>query len=546
MRIQPSFELSEANALSVAQICQRVDGIPLAIELAAARTQIISVDRIVVRLDDRFRFLTGGSRVALPRQQTLQALVDWSYDLLPEAEKSLFCRLSIFVGGWTLEAAEEACSGDGLPGTEILDLMTRLVDKSLVKTEPMKRIARFRMLETIRQYARERLLASGEIENMSSRHLNYYSHLVEASEKGLLGSEMNRWLELLDDEKDNCYAALAWAVQKKIDNGDRAMQMAGGLWMWWLARGALSEARQWLGKALECGPRYTSPRAKALVSAGAMAWQQGELKEASRLLEEGISILHGLEKPDTPGLANATHIFGHVALDRADYASARNAFQESLDLYQAINDQYYVGTLISDLGMVAYHQREYASARLYQEKSLAIFQKQGNVEVISQTLHRIGELARLEGDYGKAEEYYETCLTNYRELGIKLEIASNLHKLGYVAQHYGNLGKARERFEESLSIQRQAGNKQGIAECLAGLAGLAAITGQPERALRLFAAVKAFLEVTGVPLAPADLVEWERDQKVALTQVDESQFTQFWSEGGAMDLDRAIEYAVQK
>jgi tetratricopeptide (TPR) repeat protein len=401
------------------------------------------------------------------------------------------------------------------------------------------------MLETIRQYAQARSQASGGEENLRSRHLDYYCHLVEECEKGLLGSDLTTWLKLLDSEKDNVYAALAWAVQEKPGNGDIALQIAGGLWMWWLARGALSEGRQWLNKALESGLQRASPRAKALVSAGVMTWQQGDYPEASHYLDESISILHELEQPDLDGLANATHMFGHTALDLADYPAANKAFMESLELYQKLNNQYYVGTLISDLGMVAYHQGDYRSARAHQEKSLEVFQLFGNSDVISQTLHRIGELARLEGDYQRAGECYEICLHNYREVGMKLEIASNLHKLGFIAQHYNDFQKARSLFDESLSIQRETGNKQGIAECLASLAGLAAVTSQPTRALRLFSAAQTLLDTTRAPLAPADLVEWKRDQAIARAQLDDAACIQAQAEGRAMGLEQAIAYALE-
>jgi non-specific serine/threonine protein kinase len=552
-RVQPGFRLTESNSLPIAQVCRRLDGIPLAIELAAARARVLSVEQILARLDERFLLLTGGSRTALPRQQTLQALVDWSYDLLSEPERRLFRRLSVFAGGWTLEAAEAVCAGGEIESRQVLDLLTRLVDKSLVVAEPGEGGRRFRLLETIRQYAQERRRADGPEDDLPRRHFDYYSNLVEESEKGLTGPDTSAWLKLLDAEKDNVYAALTWAAQagaalqgdpRDADLADAAQFMAGRMWEFWLARGALSEGRHWLELTLRSGDRRGSPRAKALVSAGIMSWQQGDYAEAFRWLDESISILRELEPPDQPGLANATHMLGHAALDQNDFTTATQAFQESLELYRALDDQYYVGTLISDLGMVAYHQGDYRAARLYQEESLAVFQKHGNSEIIAQTMHRLGELARLEEDYDRAEEYYESCLSTYREIGIQLDIASNLHKLGYIAQRKGDFELARARFTESLSIQRQAGNKQGMIECLAGLAGLAAATGQPTRALRLYGAAQAWLDSTGMPLAPADLVEWQRDQTLACGQLDEAACLQAQAEGRLMTAEQAMEYAL--
>ena len=539
------FRLTEANARSAAQICQRLDGIPLAIELAAARTRMLSLEQILARLDDRFRLLTGGSRTALPRQQTLQALVEWSHDLLSISEKILFRRLSVFAGGWTLEAAEAICKGGEINHGDILDLLTRLMDKSLILAEPCGEGMRHRMLETILEYAQGQVQASGELEELQRHHMGFYARLVQNSLKGLTGPDPSTWLKLLNAEKDNLYKALDWAIQCNEQDGDVAGRMAGDLWMWWMERGMLSEGRQWYQKVLEKFQKRGSPRAKALMGMATLTWTQGGTLEVSKSLDESLAILRDLENPDLPDLAQATHIQGHIALDKGNYPEASQAFQESLELYRKLDDPYWVGTLNSDLGVVAYHLGDYPSARQYQEESLALFQKDGNIEIISQTLHRIGELARLEGDYGRAEECYETCLHNYQELWMKLEIASNLHKLGYIAQHNGDFQKARTRFQESLSIQREVGNKQGIAECLAGLAGLAAAEGQPVRALRLFGAAQAVLDAARIPMAPADLVEWQRDHALACAQLSQATCEQAQEEGSKMVMEQAIEYALQ-
>jgi predicted ATPase/class 3 adenylate cyclase len=541
----PAFRMTEANAIIIAQICRRLDGIPLAIELAAARTRVLHVEQILARLDDRFHLLTAGSRTALPRQQTLHALVDWSYDLLSETERRLFSRLSIFSGGWTLEAAEAICSDPGIDRSDILDTLASLVDKSLVISETTVESTRFRMLETIRQYALEQLQVAGELDELRQRHLGYYFQFVQECEQGLVGPDPGPWLKLLDTEKDNCYAALAWSVTETANRGDETLQIAGGLWTWWLARGALSEGGQWLNRALSGETQRTSPRAKALVSAAILTWQQGDYAEANHYLDESLSILRDLDPPDLPGLAHATHVQGHLALDQTDYPAACKAFQKSLDFYTDIGDHYYVGTLTSDLGLVAYHQGDYASAREYQESSLEIFQEHGNQEVIAQTMHRLGELARLEGDYSRAKECYEACLRTYQELGMKLDIASNKHKLGYIAQHEGDFQAARALFNESLSIQHEAGNKQGIAESLAGLAGLAAVTGEPARSLCLFSSAQALLDAAGVHLAPADLVEWARDQALARDLLEDEDRARAECDGQEMSMDQAVEYALR-
>jgi predicted ATPase/class 3 adenylate cyclase len=544
--VQPDFRLTESNALKVAQICQRLDGIPLAIELAAARARMLDLEQILKRLDDRFRLLTGGSRTALPRQQTLQALVEWSYDLLSEPEKVLFRRLSIFLGGASMEAAEQICPGEGIARSDILDQLARLVDKSLLLADLAETSTRYRMLEIIRQYAGEKLLQSGEEATLRGRHLDFFFALVKTNQRELQGPEISAAMQRLDTEKDNLYAALEWAIQTAGDNAKTAQEMSAGLWMYWLGRGRLSEGRQRLKKALECSQEPTSGRALALASLGIMIWNQGEITEARQYLDDSLTILRGVEPADLQGLAHATHIRGHLYLDLGDYAASNQDFQESLKRYQQLGDLYWEATLISDLGMVAYHRGDYRSARDYQEQSLVIHQKYGNIEVIAQTLHRIGELARLEGDYARAEECYETCLQTYQKIGMKLEIASNLHKLGFIAQYHGDPRKAHARFQESLAIQCEVGNKQGIAECLAGLAGLAAIQKQPERALRLFATSQALLDSIHAPLAPADRVEWQRDHALACSQVDGAARLQAEEVGKKMEIEQAVAFAQEK
>ncbi len=538
--VNSSFSVTERNAAGVVQVCRRLDGIPLAIELAAARLKAMTVEQLASRLDDRFHLLTGGSRTALPRQQTLQALIDWSFGLLSEPEQGLFCSLSVFAGGSTLEAAEAVCSGEGLCVPEVLELLSRLVDKSLVTIEPQGETNRYRMLETIRQYAREKALLFGNDESMHRRHLKFYRQFVEKCEKGITGTQEEYWLKQLDQEKDNFYAALNWAVEQQEDDRQAALHLAGGLMMWWLGRGYLSEGRAWLKKTLKVEASPGSPRAKALTTAGSLAWLQNDFPEAARYLEESLSILRALDVPDPIGLANTTHILGHIALDQKDSVKSRLWFTESLGFYRELQDQYYIGTLISDLGLLDYHEGDLVSARSRQQESLEIFSKLGNPDVIAQTQNRLGELARLAGDYDQAARLYESSLEISERLGFKLEVASGQHKLSYIAKRCGDFKKARSLLRESLSVQQEVGNKQGIAECLAGFAGLAVATGQPERALRLFAAAQALLDSVSLPLAPAARAEMEQDRAFACSQLDEPACSKAAARGRELTVEEAI------
>ncbi|HEY3310599.1 MAG TPA: tetratricopeptide repeat protein [Anaerolineales bacterium] len=543
VQVQPGFRVGPDNALAVARVCERLDGIPLAIELAAARVRMMSLEQILDRLNDRFHLLTGGSRTALPRQKTLQALVEWSHALLDGPEKQLFRRLSVFTGGWSLEAAEAVCSGDGIPDSAIMDLLERLVDKSLVLAETSGS-EHYRMLETIRQYAALKLQDSGEEEHLRQRHFDHTFVQVRESQQGLTGPNPSKWLKNLDTEKDNVYNALAWGLQNVEGNREKILELTAGLWMWWMGRGTLNEGRQWLEKALQISPEPSAARAKALASLGIVLWHQGDIQKAFSYEDESLRILAGLEMPDLADHAQVTHVRGHLAMDSGDFLGAYQGFKESLGSYRQLNDPYWVGTLISDLGMVAYHQGDLKLARKYQEQSLEVFEEVGNEEIIAQTIARIGEIVRLEGDYTNAKECYEKSLSIYQALGMKVDAASCMHKLGYVAQYHGNFQKARSLFTASLSIQREVSNKQGIIECLAGMAGLAVVENQPERALRLYGAAQALRDATHFPLTPTDLAEWKRDQTLAEGQLDEAGRMRARLDGQAMGFEKAIEYAL--
>ena len=280
--VAPHFDVTKENAPAIAQICYRLDGIPLAIELAAARVKMMSVEQISKRLDDRFRLLTGGARTALPRQQTLRALIDWSYDLLSENERLLLRRLSVFAGGWTLEAAEEVCSGDGIEPDEVLDLLTQLVNKSLVVVmEPSPSgETRYRMLETIRQYAREKLLETGGGEVVRDRHLAYFVKLVEQAEPELYRSHQARWLNRLEDEIDNLRIALEWALATDVESG---LRIAAFPWRFWQARGYLREMGEWLAQLLERYPTTDTLHARALAIYSFCIFRQGNFAETIRI-----------------------------------------------------------------------------------------------------------------------------------------------------------------------------------------------------------------------------------------------------------------------
>jgi predicted ATPase/class 3 adenylate cyclase len=541
--VSPAFMVDNTSAPAVAEICYRLDGIPLSIELAAARVGVLPVDMILARLDDRFRLLSKGDRTVLPRHQTLAAVIDWSYDLLSHDECMLFRRLGVFVGGWTLDAAEAVCCGGRIEECAILELLTSLVEKSLVQIDHSNQESRYRMLETVRQYALDKANSANETEELKYRYVKYYLDLVEVGEQKANRESESTIPKQLAVDLENFRTALNWSFQDPTSYGDAGLRMAGSLWIVWWTIGYLNEGRDWLEKAIREFPAVVAPRAKALTNAGCITWQQGDYPIAGEYLNEAIEIYRNHATDDRGGLANAMHMYGHVVFDQKDYPGARNYFEASLSIFREINDQPLIVTLDSDIGNIDYHEGDYKSAREKYEECLEISRKMGDQSLVAVNLLRLGNIYRLEGDYERACVLYEESLGSIREMEWNLELASNLHRLGFVAQFRGDYQKAAELFSESLEMQQDMGNKQGIAECLAGLAGLAIAVGKMEQGVKLFAATEEFLNEFGAPLGPADRAEWERDLSSAREQLGKQAFPHLWSEGSDYSLEKALAQA---
>jgi len=544
--VKANFTVTNENAPAVAEICYRLDGLPLAIELAAVRVKLFPPEALLARLSSPLKLLIGGPRDLPARQQTLRNTIDWSYHLLNDGEQRLFARLGVFVGGCMPEAAETVCNADGDLRMDMMDGIAALVDQSLLQQiEELGDEPRFTMLETIREYALERLEASGAA-TVRRRHAEYYLALAERAEPQRWGAEQSVWLDRLELEHDNLRAALVWALDSSAadtHDAEAGASSAGSLWYFWAMRGYLNEGRTWLAHALQRATGRRKARAKALIGAASLAWQQGDYAVGRAQGEEAVAVWRELD--DHSGLADALHMLGHVRFDQRDYPTAQALFEESLALYRTIGDAVPTGALIGDLGNVAYHQGDYATARARFEESLVLTRKLGLKKGILELVNRLGDLARLAGDYGEAAALYEEGLALSRELRINVDSAWALHKLGYVAQQRGDYRRARALFQESLTTQREVGNKQGIAECLVGLGGLTAASGQPEWATWLFGAAEALLDLIGAPLAPADRAEYERDLAIARAQLDEAAFTAAWAQGRALSLEQAITYALR-
>ncbi|MBM3459804.1 MAG: tetratricopeptide repeat protein, partial [Armatimonadetes bacterium] len=369
-QVQPGFQVTNRSAPALASVCHRLDGIPLALELAAARVRSLTVEELNQRLDQRFRLLTGGSRTALPRLQTLRALIDWSYDLLSAAEQALLCRLSVFAGGWTLDAAEQVCTGEGVEAWEVLDLLTGLADKSMVVAAEQEGATRYRLLETVRQYGQDRLRERDEEAAWRDRHLAHYLALAEEAAPELTGREQAAWLVRLETEHDNLRAALEWSGETG-GGAESGVRLAGALWRFWEMHGHFTEGREWLARVLDAGAG-TAPvvRAEALNGAGNLANDQGDYAAARAFHQESLAIRRGLG--DRRGIAGSLNNLGNVACDQSDYGAARALLEESLAIKRELGDQRGIAGSLGNLGRTVVEQGDYAAARALQEESLAI------------------------------------------------------------------------------------------------------------------------------------------------------------------------------
>lgn len=538
---RPDFALTPQNAHAVAEICLRLDGLPLALELAAVRIKVLPPEAIVERLQRRPELLTTGPVDLPPRQRTLSGAIGWSYDLLDSPEQTLFRRLAVFAGGSSLDAVNAVCNADGrFPN--IVDGLASLIDKSLLIQERRSDgEARFAMLETIRGYARERLEASGEDGVMQRQHAGYFLALVERAETEFHGPEQGRWLARLEAGHDNLRAALHWS----IDGGADVLiglRLAAALSRFWEIRGYWSEGRRWLDAVLRNsagGP----PAAKvhALNGAGLLAFEQGDYARATMLAEESLSL--GRALGDKRGTANALNILGLCACVKGDYTSAAALGAESLTLCREILDPVGIVDATHVLGLVAYDRGDHPQAAALLEESLQLSRELNARWRTAINLTDLGLVLRELGQHARAAGLMEESLDHFRVLGHKNGLSSALSNLATVAWRQRQFDRAMALFAESLVLRRELGELRGIAVCLVGLAAGACATRRFERAARLFGAADGLRESVGAALPR--FIRGEYDRLVARTrrQLGDA-FPRLWAEGRTMSTDQAAEYAL--
>ena len=534
----PAFALSRENAADVVEIVRRLDGLPLAIELAAARIKVIPPRGILSRFESRLKLLTGGAKDLPPRQQTIRSAIDWSYSLLEPETQTLFSRLSVFVDGFTFEAAEAVCNQDG--EFNVFEGVTALLDNSLVHQEPVLREQpRFGMLETIGEYALEKLVEAGVEDLLRQQHAIFFSGLAAEAGPNLYSGNSEGWLDRLEVDYSNFRAALTWllANPRLIRTGWQAL--INLQWLWY-RRGYLNEARQWFETAVEQAASLgVDPlRASILENAGAIAMWQGDLRTATRLMDEGLQILRRCGAPSN--LASPLFSRGVLAVHQGDAPKAYSLLDEALLLFQQIGQEWFQAMTLLHLGNVALSQGDLATARARTDESFTLGSHVGDSWIVASAVNNFGEIARCRGAYDEAESHYLESKELFRSVGSTPDVARENHSLGYVALSRGEYDRGRALFEESLDQHQKLGVRRGVVECLVGLAVVMGAQDQAEEAVRLLAAARTQFAALGAGIWPADNADFERSLATTRSQLDDSTFTTAWDSGQLLSLEQAL------
>jgi predicted ATPase/DNA-binding CsgD family transcriptional regulator len=593
---KPDFQLTPTNSRPIAEVCVRLDGLPLAIELAAARIKLLPPQALLARLGHRLQVLTRGAQNVPARQQTLRNTLAWSYDLLDVQEQHLFRRLSIFVGGCTLGAVEAVYHALGDTSAFVLDKVASLIDKSLLQqTEQEGEEPRLVMLETVREYGLEALVASGEMESTRRAHAHYCLSLVEQAELELGGPQQAVWLDRLERDHDNLRVALQWSLEQagkeEAREGERSMEIAlrmgGALWMFWWARGHRNEGRTFLERALAAseGSEASSVGAKALFAAAHLAFVQSDYERAEALAEGSLALYREVE--DQWGIAFSLNVLGNVAWVRSNTAAARSMTEEALALWRELDNKELVAGSLFSLALLASSQGEYARACALFEEGLALFRELGNKMPIAHSLSQLartlyvaqgdqttvrslleeclvlsqevgfkegiaasyslsGQLALSQGDVTTARSLVEESVVLYKEMGHQHGTVESLAALGKVVAAQGDYPAACRIYEESLLLSGELGEKWVIAECLVGLGEVVAAQQKLAWAAQLWGAAEAVRDALGIPLPPIEVVDYERSVSAARVHLGERAFAAAWAQGRAMTAEQALAAKGQK
>jgi predicted ATPase len=545
--LKPDFKVTNESAPAVAEICVRLDGLPLAIELAAARITMLPPRALLQRLSSRLKLLTGGARDLPERQRTLRATLEWSHALLDEGEQVLFGRLAVFSGGRTLEAIEAICDAEGDLTVDTFEGVSSLLDKSLLRQEEGPGgEPRFVMLETVHEYAREKLEQSAEAEEIKRVHAQYFLTLAEEANSGLKGANQLQWLERLEAEHDNMRAALSWALERK--EAEVALRLGGALWRFWSVRGYYGEGRRWLEGALAMEGRVSpESRAMALAGIGVLASEQGDLDRAQQACEEGLELLgHEAREAREVKLWLLTG-FGWVAVEREEHEQATRLFEEGLALSREMRDTYWLASSLFNLATVSHSLGDYERATELYEESMDLFRAQGDKQGLSAGLNNLAMLVFSKGDLGRAAQLTEEAVALSMEIGgIRGAVSIGLYNLGWMALLQDHLGRTADLYRESLSLSWDARLNPVVQWALEGFACLAGAKGEAERAARLWGAAQALHETKNIPRDIDFLAEADARISAVRSSMGEEAWEEALRKGRAMTLDEAVSYALEE
>jgi non-specific serine/threonine protein kinase len=540
---RPDFDVTDRDAVALASICRRLDGIALAIELAAPKLRMMSLQELSRRLDDRFGVLTGGSRTALPRHRTLRALIDWSHELLDRAERAVLRRASVFAGGWTLEAAEHVCGGDGVGRTDVLDLLTSLTDKNLVLAETRGDETRFGMLETVRHYAHDRLRESGEEESMRDRHVAFFlsmaGRLLDPMQKD---AELQAKLSQLDHEHDNVRAALAWC-ESVPGRSVAGLALAGELHWFWRMRGHYGEGRAWIGRLLAIAPdsERNDAHASAFHAAGALSYLQGDYAAAEVRHRQALAIWR--QSNNRRGISRSLNSLGSIASSRGQLSAARGLYEEALSIAREIGDRRSVSMGLQCLGTVAHDAGDYAAAQALLEECVSASHDIGAWrEAVA--LSELGAVRQAQGDLEAARSVLLAALEGQRDLGDRPGIAKTLIRLAIVSHDARDIAAARAQLGEAIDTV-PSGDALSRVTWLDAFAGLSAELASATRAARLWGCAQRSREEIGSPMSMPERVRHERLLVAARSALhDDAAFEVAWNEGRSWTLDEALRQAL--
>jgi predicted ATPase/DNA-binding winged helix-turn-helix (wHTH) protein len=542
--VRPSFSMTPENAPAIREICSRLDGLPLAIELAAARTRVLSPSTMLDRLESRLQLLTGGALDLPQRQQTLRSTIDWSHGLLNEAEQKLFRRLSVFVGGCTMEAAEAVCNTRRDLDIDLFEGLSSLVDKNLLQNvDRGGSESRLEMLETIREYALERLAESGEESATRRAHAAYCLILAEEGNPELGPADRAAWLARCDIEIDNFRSALDWLYHNlEIEWG---LRLSMALFRFWDMREHLTEGRARLEEITRlAGSGYTKERAKILHFLGALTSSQGDFEAARAYLENSLVVYEDLR--DEWGIGASLNAIAITARDRGDYSAAQDYFERSLACWRALSDRLATARCLHNLANVVRVRGQYAAAQAALQEATTLFEELGDRSGAAWSINQQGDIARERGELQAARDLYERALSAFRDVPDRWGSARSLTDLGYICCEQGDYAAAHAAYREALTMFSELGHRRGLARTLEGFACLALTRGYAERSLKLAAAAAHIRRTIGAPLQRAEQAKLDHTLASAWESLSEEQGRAAWAEGAAMSLQEAIEYSFNE